>query len=106
MKKLIFTIIAFAITSCASCNKDKKCSETVYVVVTSSTTINKIVATHSPGMGMARFTDSTFEFNAIVGSTFKLQSVHEKDTTMTVDVNGRKYEIEAQSTIEIPVLCP
>lgn len=77
----------------------------VDVLVTSNTTINKIVATHSPSMGMARFTDSTLEFNAMVGSTFKLQNVHEKDTVMTVDVNGRKYKIEAMQSIEIPVYC-
>ena len=107
MKKLLLTLItAIALTSCASCNKNKDCPEMVDVVVRPNTSITKMVATHSEGMGFARFTDSTLEFNAVVGSTFKLQSVHEKDTIMTVDVNGRKYEIEAMQTIEIPVLCP
>ena len=106
MKKLLFITLITVLISCSGCSKKNDCSETVDVVVTSNTTINKIVATHSPGMGMARFTDSALEFNAIVGSTFKLQSVHEKDTVMTIDVNGRKYEIEAMQTIEIPVLCP
>lgn len=106
MKNLLLTLItAIALTSCASCNKDKKCPEMVDVVVRPNTSITKMVATHSEGMGFARFTDSTLEFNAVVGTVFKIQSVHEKDTIMIVDVNGRKYEVQPMSTADIPVYC-
>lgn len=106
MRKLfLLTAVALAAYSCSSCNKKNLCPDTVDVVVKPNTTITKMVATHVEGMGIARFTDSTLVFNAVPGTIFTLQSVHEKDTVMTVDVNGKEYQIQPFETIQVPVYC-
>ena len=102
MKKLLL-IAATALL--LSCNKPQPCPEYVDVKITSSTDINKVAIRLGDGIGTVRFGRESIDFPAYVGASVRVYNAHKSDTTMTVNVNGRKYDIEAGKSIDVTIYC-
>lgn len=102
MKKLLL-IICIALVASA-CQK-QKCEGWVDLEIIPDTDIKRLNIHIREGLGIVKFTDTSIIAPAYVGYSILLSNSHERDTVTTVTVGKHKYEIKAQSTIEIPVLC-
>ena len=102
MKKLLL-IICIALVASA-CQK-QKCEGWVNLEIIPDTDIEKLNIHIREGLGLVQFTDSSIVTPAYIGYSILLNNSHLGDTVMTITVGKNKYEIPAQSTIEIPVLC-